>query len=435
MTRQSPQRSLLFSIALVLAVGAALGTAGAADVGAADVSAADWPQFRGPNRDGISKETGLLKSWPADGPKVLWKVPVGVGFSGITVAGGRLYTMEGRNDDEGAVALDAATGKTVWRVKLDRKYRSGQGDGPRSTPTVAGDLVYTLTAGGKLFALRAATGKVVWSHDLASEYGARAPQWGVSTSPLVEGNLLLVDVGGSAGKSVMAFDLRTGKVAWSSQNDQAGYSAPIAFTVGGVRQALFFTGTSIASLSPADGRLFWRKSWQTDYDVNAATPIFIPPDKVFVSSGYDTGAALLRMKAGGGKVAVEEVWKSKKMKNQFSSSVLWQGHIYGFDNETFKCIEAATGAEKWKERGLGHGALILADGHLFVLSERGKLVLVEATPEGYNEKASADVLSGKCWTAPTLANGKLYVRNEETMLALDVAGRPAAAARPAKAGR
>lgn len=418
-------RNLLLSMTLVLAGGMALGSAGAAD----------WPQFRGPNRDGISRETGLLKSWPEDGPRVLWKVPVGEGFSGITVAGNRLYTMEARGDDEGAVSLDPATGKAFWRVKIDRRYRSGQGDGPRSTPTVAGGIVYVLSGGGKLYALRAETGRVVWSHDLVAEYGARPPEWGVSTSPLVEGNLLLVDVGGSPGKSVMAFDLGTGKVAWASQSDQAGYSAPIAFTAGGVRQALFFTGTGLASVSPADGRLFWRKGWQTDYDVNAATPIFIAPDKVFVSSGYGTGAALLRIKGGGGKVAVEEVWKSTKMKNQFSSSVLWQGHIYGFDNETFKCIEAATGEEKWKERGLGHGSLMLADGHLFVLSERGKLVLVEATPEAYKEKAGADVLSGKCWTAPTLAGGRLYLRNEETLLALDVAGKPVAAAKPARKGR
>jgi outer membrane protein assembly factor BamB len=417
-----PHRNPL--LALVLTASAALGTAGAAD----------WPQFRGPNRDGISRETGILKSWPEGGPRVLWKVPIGEGFSTIAVAGNRLYTMEARGNDEGAAAFDAATGKAIWRVRLDDKYRSGQGSGPRSTPTLANGMAYMLTGNGKLFALRAETGKVVWSHDLVAEYGARPPQWGVSTSPLVEGNLLLVDVGGSPGKSAMAFDLRTGKVAWASQNDQAGYSAPIAFTVGGVRQALFFTGTSLASLSPQDGRLFWRKSWQTDYDVNAATPIFIPPDKVFVSSGYGTGAALLRMKPSGGKVAVEEVWRSKKMKNQFSSSVLWQGHIYGFDDSTFKCIDAATGEEKWKERGLGHGSLILADGHLFVLSERGRLVLVEATPEQYREKGSAEVLSGKCWTAPTLAGGRLYLRNEETLMALDVAGKPAAA-KTARGGR
>jgi outer membrane protein assembly factor BamB len=427
LAHRRPRRSPLSIGLLLLALGSAW---------AAGARAADWPQFRGPNRDGISRETGILKSWPEDGPRVLWKAPVGEGFSGITVAGGRLYTMEGRGGGENAVCLDAATGKQLWRVTLDQKYESGQGSGPRSTPTVAGDLVYMLTGNGKLFALRAATGKVVWFHDLVEEYSARPPQWGVATSPLVEGNLLLVDVGGAPAMAAMAFDRRTGKVAWSSQTDRAGYSAPIAFTVGGIRQALFFTGSSLASLSPADGRLYWRKSWQTDWDVNAATPIFVPPDQVFVSSGYDTGAALFRMKASGGKVAVEEVWRSKRMKNQFSSSVLWQGHIYGFDNDTFKCIEAATGEEKWRERGLGHGSLILADGHLFVLSERGRLALVEATPAEYREKASAEVLSGKCWTAPALAGGRLYLRNEETMVALDVAARPAPAAKkPAKGGR
>lgn len=396
------------TLMLCLAAGAAL--------------AADWPQFRGPNRDGISRETGLLKSWPQGGPKVLWKAPSGDGYSHLAAARGRLYTMLGQGADEVVIAYDAATGKPVWRARTDANFSNDQGNGPRSTPVVDGDMVYALGARGKLVALNAQTGKQVWRHDLRAEMGARPPQWGISTTPLVEGNLLLVDVGGSEGKSLAAFDKKTGKVAWTSQTDQAGYSAPIAVTVNGVRQAIFFTGSSVVAVAPADGRLLWRIPWRTDWDVNAATPMFIPPDRLFISSGYDTGSGLFRIKAAGKLATVEELWKSRGMKNQFSSSVFHNGHIYGFDNRTFKCIDAATGQEKWKQGGLGHGSLILADGLLIVLSESGRLVLAEATPAGYREKGSAQVLSGRCWTAPTLANGVLYVRNQEEMLALKVAG-------------
>lgn len=383
--------------------------------------AADWPQFRGPNRDGVSRETGLLKSWPAGGPKVLWKAPVGEGFSHVVVAGGRLFTLYGQGGSEHAVAMDAASGKQIWKTAIDSKYKSDMGNGPRSTPTVDAGMVYALSANGKLVALNAANGRKVWEKDLEDEFDARLPGWGASTSPLVEGNLLLVDVGGSGGKSLMAFDKKTGKTVWSSQNDKAGYSAPIAVTVGGVRQVVFFTATSVVSVAPATGKLFWRIPWRTDWDVNAAAPIFVAPDKLFISSGYGVGAALYKLKGGS---PPEEIWKSRGMKNQFSSSVLWKGTIYGFDDATFKAIDAATGKDLWRQRGLGHGSLILADGHLVVLSERGKLVLVEANPAAYKEKGSVEILSGKCWTAPTLANGKLYVRNEEQLVSLDWTGKP-----------
>lgn len=394
-------------------------------------NALDWPQFRGPGRDGVSREIGLLKTWPANGPRQLWRVPLGDGFSGISVAGGRLFTLYAKGKDELAVAHDTATGREIWRVRIDDKYESDMGGGPRATPTVDGNLVYALSANGQLHALDTATGRRVWARDLKRDFGAKLPQWGVSTSPLVEGNLLLLDVGGSSGKSAAALDKKTGKTVWTSQSDQPGYSAPVAITVGGVRQVLFFTGTALTALTPADGKLLWRVPWRTDYDVNAATPIFVAPDKVFISSGYDTGAALLRVKPNG---PPDEVWRSRGMKNQFSSSVLHGGHLYGFDNKVLKAMEAATGKDKWRQSGLGHGSLIYADGHLIVLSESGQLTLVEASPAGYSEKAKAEVLSGKCWTAPTLANGRLYVRNESEMVALEMAtprpAKPAAAAAP-----
>ncbi len=390
------------------------------------VIAADWPQFRGPNRDGISPEPAALKSWPASGPKVLWKAPLGEGYSQVVSVKGRLYTFA-QQGEQVAIAFDGATGKRLWRTRIDREYNDGQGDGPRSTPTVDGELVYVLSAHGKLAALRTANGQVAWQHDLRSEYGANPPQWGVSTSPLVEGKLLIVNVGGSGNKSIVAFDKTNGKTVWASQGDGAGYSAPIAITVRGVRQVIVFTADAILSISPEDGRLFWRSGWKTDYDVNAATPIFLPPDKLFVSSGYGTGSALLQIN----RTNVSEVWRSRGMKNQFSSSVLHDGILYGFDDATFKAIEAASGKERWKQRGFGHGSLILAGGHLIVLSDRGKLALVQATPEEYRELGNAQVIEGKCWTSPSLADGRLYVRNEEQLIAFDWKG----AAAPARSGK
>jgi outer membrane protein assembly factor BamB len=383
------------------------------------VAAADWPQFRGPNRDGISLETGLLASWPGGGPRVFWKIPLGEGFSQVAAVQDRLYVLYGQGDDEVAAALDARTGKQVWRVRFDRKYTSGQGDGPRSTPTVDGGLVYVLSGSGRLAALKTANGQTVWQHDLVGEYGAGVPDWGVSTSPLIEENLLIVNVGGSDKRSVMAFDKTNGKPVWNNLGDGAGYSAPIAITVRGVRQIIVFTAGGIASLAPKDGRLFWRIPWETSYDVNAATPIFFPPDRLFVSSGYDTGAGLFQIKVAENRVTAAEIWKNRGMKNQFSSSILHDGTLYGFDNGTLKAIDAATGGERWKARGFGYGSLILAGGNLIVLSDKGTLALLEATPREYNQLGAIRVLEGKCWTAPTLANGRLYLRNEEHLIALD----------------
>ncbi len=403
-------------------------------------SATEWPQWRGPNRDGVSDEVGILKEWAASGPKVLWSRPLGEGFSGISVSQGRVYTMFSKGNDEFVVCLNATDGQEIWRFRSDKNYHEGQGgNGPRATPTIDGNLLFTISAHGKLYALNAENGEKVWSHDLQRKFGSKMPRWGFSTSPLVDGELLLVEAGGKGEKSIVAFNKSSGDVIWSSHKDKLGYSSPIAITVKGVRQIICFTGTKLVSVSPTDGKIYWEYAWKTGYDVNAATPVFIPPDKVFISSGYDKGAAVLQMRVfishdddraaveqireNQGTIRIEEIWKNRKMKNQFSSSVLHENYLYGFDNSILKCIEADTGEEQWKSRGFGKGTVVLADGHLIILSDRGKLGLAEATPAEYIEKASAKVLSGLCWTAPTLANGKLYVRNEEEIVCLDMTGK------------
>ena len=382
----------------------------------------DWPQWRGPNRDGISQEKGLLKKWPTAGPKIIWKVATGEGYSGISISTGRAFTMFAHNGNEYLICLDASNGKELWRTNVSPRFRNDQGHGPRSTPTVDDGLVYALGAKGFLLATNAKDGKKIWGHDLAEEYGGKIPTWGISTSPVVEGDLLLVDIGGKQGHSLGAFHKKTGELIWNSQTDEPGYSSPIVVTMNGYRQALFFTGTALVSVSPKSGELLWRYPWKTSFHVNAATPLFVPDDKVFISSSYGVGAAVVQIN-NNGVLNVETLWKSNVMKNHFSSSVLIDRYIYGFDDRILKCIDAYTGEEQWKQRGFQKGSLIYADGHLIILGERGKLALVEATPAEYKEKAKAQVLRGKCWTMPTLANGKLYLRNQKELLCLDVTGK------------
>jgi len=392
----------------------------AATLAAAAVAAADgdWPRFRGPTGDGISSETGLVKQWPEGGPRELWRTELGGGYSAISVAAGRLYTMFSSGPDEFAVALDAATGHELWRVRTDSKFKDMFGDGPRSTPTVDGGIVYVLSAKGKLYALKAGDGQQVWMRDLREDFDAKPPRWGFSSSPFVEGSLLLLDVGGTQGSSIVAFDKQDGREVWRSEDDKAGYSTPIAATVGDERHVVFVTGTTVASVAPLDGSLRWKHPWKTSYDVNASAPVFIPPDKVFISSGYDVGSAVFRI----GASVVEELWRSREMKNKFSSSVFHDGQLYGFDEKIFKCVDAATGEMQWQARGLGHGSLIYADGHLVVMGDKGALALVVATPEEYREKSRVDVFQGKTWTMPTLSGGKLYLRDEKELVSLDVSG-------------
>jgi outer membrane protein assembly factor BamB len=381
-----------------------------------------WPQYRGPKQDGISSESGLLKSWPESGPRVLWKAALGDGYSGISVAGGKVYTMFSDADGEYLACFGAADGKELWRVRLDDNRSDRFGDGPRSTPTVDGDVVYALGAQGVLVAVTTADGKTRWQKDLKQEVSATVPQWGVSASPLVEGNLLLVTAGGKPDAAVVALDTKTGELRWKAHSDKPGYSTPLPVEMHGVRQVLFFTGSSLASVKPDDGTVLWSVPWKTSYSVNAAMPIQVAPDKVFVSSGYDTGAAVFQVSRSGDTWTAKETWKSRVMKNHFNSSILHEGYLYGFDDATLKCVNALSGEESWGQRGFAKGSLLLADGHLLVFSEEGLLALVEATPDGYKEKARAQIFESRTWTMPSLAGGTLYLRSQKEMVALDITG-------------
>lgn len=331
----------------------------------------------------------------------------------------RLYTMFGRGGDTFVGCFDAASGREIWKVNAGGEWKDRYGDGPRATPTVDGDVVYALTAKGMLYALGTAEGVEIWQRDLVKSYEAKIPKWGMSGSPVVVGNLLMLQVGGPE-VLMVALDKASGEEVWRSRTGKAGYSTPYLITTGGVKQAVILTGETLYAVAPDTGKVYWQTPWKTSYDVNAAMPIFIAPDRLFVSSGYDTGAALLKISGDARSMTVDEVWTTREMKNKFSSSIYLDGYLYGFDDKNLTCLDAKTGERRWRERDLGHGSLMFADGHLIVLGDKGQLVLVEASPEAYREKGRVQLFKGKTWTVPTLSDGRLFVRDENEMVALKV---------------
>jgi outer membrane protein assembly factor BamB len=393
---------------------------------AEEVGTDDWPQWRGPHRDGLSRETGLLAEWPAGGPRVLWKQPLGRGFSSVAVAAGRLYTMDEEAAgpaSEGVVCLDARTGRRVWRFGYANHYEERFGSGPRSTPAVDGDRVYAVGPTGIFHCLRADSGEKVWRHDLLEEFAGRRPQYGVAFSPLVEGDLVVATPGGPGGNAVAAFDKRTGRLAWKALDDPMGYSSPVAVTAAGVRQVLVLTNKALVSLSPDKGEVYWRYPWETDNGFNIATPLALG-DYVFLSSGYGKGCVLLEVaRRDDGSPEPHRVYEHNRMRNHFCSSVRWGDHLYGFDQTDLVCLGVRTGEVAWREKGartFRKGSLLIADGRLLVLGEDGTLTLADAAPEGFRARASFRVSSGKCWTVPALAGGKLYVRDEAMLVCLEL---------------
>jgi outer membrane protein assembly factor BamB len=380
---------------------------------------ADWPRWRGPNFDGISPETGWLTQWPAEGPRQLWKANVGIGYSSFSVANGRLYTMGNTEETDSIYCLDAATGRELWRHSYPCSSKDPNGyPGPRSTPTVDGERVYAVSRNGHFFCLEAATGKVVWSKEFPKDYQAKVPTWGFAGSPLVEGNAVICEVGG-AGASVVAFDKQTGRELWRAGDDTIGYSSIVPFDHRGQRALAVFNAAGLVARRAKDGAELWRHPWKTSWDVNAATPI-LADGKAFISSGYNKGCALLDLSGDQPRV----LWEHRKMRNHVATCVLWQGHLYGFDENQFKCLDWATGEEKWADRTYGKGSLMLAGKHFIVYSDKGRVAVVAPSPEGLKEIVGYQVLSGKdTWAVPVLANGRLYCRSQQDLVCLDVSGR------------
>jgi outer membrane protein assembly factor BamB len=381
-----------------------------------------WTDFRGPNRDGHYRERPILTNWPADGLKPLWKQPVGGGYASFVIAGGRAFTIEQRGPQEVVAAYDVATGRELWTSAWTATFHESMGGtGPRATPAWAEGRVYTLGGLGELRCLDAATGALVWRTNILEDSGATNLTWGMAATPLVVDDTVVVLPGGSNGQSVAAYDRRTGKRAWSALNDQQSYSSPMLVTLGGVRQILVFSASRVMGLTPDRGDVLWEYPWKTDYDVNAGQPIVIGDNRVFVSSGYGGGAAVVELtRQDSGGFQVREVWRNIRMKNQFTSSVLHEGFIYGLDESILACLDAATGEVKWKGGRYGYGQVLLASGHLIVLGEDGDLVLVRATPDRHQELARFPALAGKTWNHPAMTDGILLVRNINEMAAFDL---------------
>ena len=380
--------------------------------------AADWPNYRGPNYDGVSSETGWSSTWPASGPKVLWEREIGTGFATMAIVDGRVYAMGNIDDRDILYCLDAGTGKEIWKTSypcpLLNKNHEG---GPCATPTVKGDAVYTLSKNGDAIRFKAATGEIVWHKHLNKDLGFKHPTWYFSSSPLLIGNLVIFNVGTYG----VALNQADGSLVWQNGKDACGYASGVPFTINGMKYVAMAVSREVVGLDPVNGKVVWKLPWKTSYDINSSDTI-ISGDTVFISSGYNKGCALYKI--DGGKVT--EIWQNKNMRNHINCTVLWQGHLYGFDGQVggggaLACVDFKTGEERWAQKGLGTGSLMIADGKLIVLGEKGKLVIAEASPQGYKELASAQILTGKCWTMPVLANGKIFARNAAgKLVCLDV---------------
>jgi outer membrane protein assembly factor BamB len=385
---------------------------------------ADWPQLRGPERNGVSKDTGLIKQWPSSGPQRVWSISsLGEGFGSIAIKGDRIFVQGTKESASVIFCLNRADGKMVWSAALGPKVNEGRGNGPRSTPTIDNDRVYVLTENGDLACLRAPDGSPVWRKNILKEFGGSNPGWLISESPLIDGDRVIVTPGGN-GAGIVALDKMTGKEIWRSKelSDEAGYSSAIAADVGGVRTIMNFTSRAAVGVRASDGKLMWRNSSAANGTANCATPVFAD-GKVFFTSDYGTGAALLGLSAQGGEVKAQELYFTKEMKNHHGGVVLLNGYLYGFSGSSgLTCIEFATGKRMWVNRSVGKGSLAYADGMLYLLSEKQVVGLAEANPNAYVEKGRFSIPDqGKdSWAYPVVAGGKLYIRDQETLTAYDV---------------
>ena len=392
---------------------------------AATGASRDWPHWRGPNYDGVANEIGVLTEWPSDGPKVLWTAQTGEGFASVAVADGRVFTIVQDGDHEAVICWDAEKGTELWRFRYPCAYKNDYGNGPRSTPSVDGDRVYSVGATGLLHCLKAKPeqkdGEVVWKKDLQEEFGAIVPKWGVSFSPLVLGDRLYIVPGGPNGNSLAALDKKTGAILWKKHGDLAAYTSPIPATIHEQLQILVLTGKRLLGVHSDTGDILWEFPWPIENECNIASPLVVQ-DYVFISSYYGRGCAVLKIEKAGDAWEPSLVYKNKRMRNHLSTSVRVKDHIYGFDDSLLTCMDFRTGAVTWKERGFDKGSLVAVGDQLIIYGANGELALVEANPQEYIQKSRFlfSKQARSCWSAPVLAGGRLYVRDWEKLVCFDV---------------
>lgn len=397
---------------------------------AANGSAAtdDWPEFLGLKRDGISPETGLLKQWPAGGPLLAWKATgLGDGYSGVAVMGNRIFTAGDKGDASFVVVLNRADGAPVWTAKLGKAGPVGDPkfEGPRSTPTVDGDRVFALSQWGELVCLNATDGKELWRKDLVKDFSGTLPTWGYAESPLVDGDNLVVTPGGQQG-AILALNKKNGAVVWQGKEftDAAHYSSLVPVEYGGVRQYVQLTPASVAGVAAADGKLLWRAPRKGNVAV-IATPIF-DEGFAYATSGYGVGCNLFKVTAATGQFTTERVYANKVMANHHGGVIKLGDYVYGFsESKGWTCQNFKTGEAKWQQNGIGKGSIAYADGRFYLRKEdgAGTVALIEASPDGYKELGRFDQpnRSGKnSWPYPVIAGGKLYLRDQDTLLCYDI---------------
>ena len=383
-------------------------------------AAPSWTDFRGAARDGVYRAGPIAATWPAAGPRLLWKQPIGEGHASFVVVRGVAYTIEQRRGREVVAAYDVATGRERWTNSWDALFSEAMGgDGPRATPTYADGILYALGAAGELRALRADSGTLVWRTNILADAGAENLHWGMSAAPLIVDGKVIVQPGGR-GASMVAYGVTSGQVVWKSLEDQQAYVSPMLVTLAGRRQIVTVTGHRAIGVSVDDGALLWSHPWPTDNAINIAQPLVIGPSRLFLSSGYGKGAAVIELTSDGERLRATRIWEHTRMKNKLSSSVLLDGYIYGLDEGILACIDAASGEVAWKSGRYGHGQLVLAGDRLLITTETGELALVHATPSRLEELARVPGIEGRTWNVPALENGILLVRNASEMAAFDV---------------
>jgi outer membrane protein assembly factor BamB len=395
--------------------------------------AADWPQYRGSNHDGLSPETNITKNWPANGPKVLWKIPVGESFGSIAVVGKRAFLMVERNGNELCICLDADTGKEIWQRTLDKTiFENEGGNGPRTTPAIDGERVYVLGTYLKLACLSPSDGQVLWSHDLMKEFNGQISnsikKWGNAASPVVDGNAVFVARGGP-GESLLAFNKLTGALLWKGENEKITHASPVPATIFGVRQIIFFLESGLLSAAADTGQVLWKYPFK--FSVSTAASPVVADDIVFCSAGYGVGAGAVRIAKSGDQFSATEIYRipgDEILASHWSTPIFYNGHLYGlfgFKKTGYfaKCIDIKSGKELWKGEEFGSGGCIIVDGMLLIQGSQGQLVLAEAKPDAYKELARAQPLVGKSWTMATLSNGRIYARSTTHAICLDVSGK------------
>lgn len=390
--------------------------------------AADWPQFLGPTRNGVYAGADLAEVWPKEGPTKIWEKQIGQGFSGPVVVAGKLILFHRVGDNEVVECLDSKSAKTIWKFDYPTSYRDDFGfdEGPRATPSVSDGKVYTFGAEGVLNCEDLATGSKVWNVNVKKELEAPKGFFGFACSPLIEGNCVLLNVGGKDGAGIVAFDKANGKLLWKATDDGASYSSPVSATINGRRCALFLTLTGLTAADPSSGKVVWQFPFRppSRTSVSAATPV-VAGDLVFVSTAYGTGAELLKMSEAG----ATKVWASDDVLSaHYTTSVHLNGFLYGihgrtdpsFEPASLRCIDFKTGKIRWEQKSFGAATLILAGERLLILTERGELILAPASPDGFKVTSRAQVLPNQVRAYPALADGFFYARSKDKLVCLNL---------------